>query len=316
MTYKEYKDKIHVAVCSRFDGIVEYIASQKINNVVYDGLSMRRVDSNKAVIMYVQEGYKESLHEMEIDTMADEIVERAEKYLLTIDEETGNIEDYMNFNWVKDHIYPVLVNAERNKNILRDCPHRECLVDNSITIIYFVDFGSGTVRVTNKHMQNWEVTEEDLYENAMRNLSSEEYVIDNIMSVIEHNIREKIARMEELSETDIQMIYRLLSNMCNEDLIVIRKPDLVYGARAMLRKDLFKKVLEEFDNPHLKDGIYFALSSVHEVILFNTEVDEKMKEKIHNTILAVNEEVLEKEDFLSDHLYFFNRETEEIEIAG
>ena len=68
----------------------------------------------------------------------------------------------------------------------------------------------------------------------------------------------------------------------------------------------YKEILEEFSQNKSKE-YYIIPSSIHELILIPKEMEEDT-DSLKMFIKEVNKHAIPKIDFLSDNLYFYNRE--------
>ena len=80
------------------------------------------------------------------------------------------------------------------------------------------------------------------------------------------------------------------------------------GASVMLYKD----PLRDFAN-YMGHDLYILPSSIHEVILIPA-YDHDSYDELTSMVKEVNSTQLSKEEILSDHVYFYSRETGQISM--
>ena len=144
----------------------------KNNGVCLTGLAIRGRGSNIAPCIYLEDfysGYSENGRSLE--EIADEIARIYHRNRTGHDFDMSVFTDYSH---VRHLIHGRLVNTEKNAELLGRMPHREFL---DLSIVYCVELpcpdsrGTGSVQVTDKHMELWKVSEQDLYEQAMENMA-------------------------------------------------------------------------------------------------------------------------------------------------
>jgi hypothetical protein len=82
----------------------------------------------------------------------------------------------------------------------------------------------------------------------------------------------------------------------------------MYGAVNLLNTYMIGKVAAECD-----DDLYIIPSSIHEIMLVPAALHEASALK--NMLKNGNEIAIEKEEFLSNNIYYFDRESRKVEIA-
>ena len=141
---------------------------------------------------------------------------------------------------VKDKIAYKIVNTEWNSNLLRDVPHIRFL---DLSVVFYMilehdDEGNATVLLRNEHLKAWDKTADDLFEVAKV----------NTQKIIPYTIKDIFDTMAGIIGIDKSELEIPL--MCDENdvapMYVITNKLMLYGACAMLEKDLLKKLGEKF----------------------------------------------------------------------
>lgn len=177
-----------------------------------------------------------------------------------------------------ENIFFQVINTEKNKTYLLEVPHREYL---DLSIIYryagnISDNGMATATINYILMDEFKLTEEELYEAAYKNTR-------------------RILEPKVIS-AGIPMM-----NMISNDMNI-------FGANGILYKDIVAKEAKK-----LNTDVYLIPSSIHEFLIqpvSNTLKPKDLKEIIKNA----NENVIGPEDYLSDSLYIYKLGTDTIEV--
>ena len=93
-------------------------------------------------------------------------------------------------------------------------------------------------------------------------------------------------------------------------LFVMSNGDYMNGASVILYKD----VLRDFAK-YMEHDLYILPSSIHEVIILLDNEYAKAPEELARMVRETNRIVVDREEILSDHVYYYDREKDEIRIA-
>lgn len=200
----------------------------------------------------------------------------------------GNISyEYLtDFNNVKDKLSLKLINREKNKKIMKLCPYKEYLDFILIVNINVNVFNSvGTIKVTNDILKAWNKSFEDIFKIALNS------TIPVIKSMVE---------LFGLSEEDV-----------NDFICVITNKDSYFGSAAMLfnNNEPLIKIAEKFNS-----DLYVFPCSVHEVVVIPA-IDNNI-DYLYSMVKNINNTVINDKDYLSDNVYKYNKELNEISIIG
>ncbi len=271
---------------------VKEVQVTKNNSVELHGVIISEKDQNVSPTIYLENFYSDyKWGQKNVQEVATDILRVYSTHRIP---EEFNIENFTDFESMKGRIIFRLVNKTRNKKLLSELPHRDFL---DLAVIYVVTVfegkNHGTIKVRNEHMKLWDVSEEDLYDAAMKNMSelSSPYIRE-IGSVIEQLTgNADVGNME-----DRDAMYVLTNKSGN------------YGASGILIKD----VLRDFSKKCGTD-LYLLPSSVHEFILLPA-LEGISASVLRKLVMDVNRTVIEAEDFLSDEVYYYSCENDEISV--
>ena len=177
-----------------------------------------------------------------------------------------------------------------------DIPHRKIL-DLSVTYCIYPKHGEAnetwSIPVKNQYLEAWGVTEEDLYQQVMKNIHNEFELVN----------------LTEYLETVLGSIPEEKSVVSN-NLYLLTNERKIYGAVQMLNAPLLKIVAEIF-----QDDFYILPASVHEVLLLPASVKFVTLEEMEYTVKEVNRTQLAPTEILSENIYRYERITGTITIV-
>ena len=207
-----------------------------------------------------------------------------------------DLEKFCDWDQIKGSICARIINEERNKEKLENMPHRMLL---NLAVVYYVkvseaDNEFGTIEIMDGHLKMWGKSEEELYSTAMTNMIMNE-------DVIFKNIREMIP--EELCDMPLMDDEPLLYVLANQKQI--------YGASVVLNKQVLKMISELVG----KDFILLP-SSVHEMLVVPQGKHEWEISALSQMVHDANRMCVGPEDYLSDNVYKYVSDKEELELVG
>jgi hypothetical protein len=141
----------------------------KNNGVMLDGLLIRKYNQSVSPSIYLNQYYEQYNEGRDFQEILEEILGTYEA------SQEESIQIGLNFKYEFDQMKSIityrLINYEKNKHLLKKIPHIRFL-DLAVTfhcIIRNDEDGIGTVRVTQEHQQNWEISVEELWKLAAVN---------------------------------------------------------------------------------------------------------------------------------------------------
>jgi len=201
----------------------------------------------------------------------------------------NNVEDY-----VPEQIIPKLVNRAANKEIEKNCVCRVVMGD---LLLYYCrelqddEEGSMRFNIPKNLFEGWGITEEEMYEQAMKNLKKKAQVA-SLRDVL------KSAMGEDVPDF-------LLPPM-DPPMMCVSTQRKSYGAAAILLPEVQDKLSEVFG------GDYIVIpSSIHEVLAVPADMMDA--EVAAGMINAVNTDEVAPNEVLSDHGYIKRWNSSEIE---
>ena len=264
----------------------------KNNGYCYNGIFVKLDESIPYAPIIPCEEYEEALA---CDAMTlDEILDEIDKLLQT----RFPLKDIQicEFEQIKDKLRVRVVNYKKNQKRLEDIPHKQFFDLAIICRIVFVidDDREAGIVVENRLLNAWEITEEALFEAAYQNTFQDKKVRIRSMYDVLCSILKKEGKL-------------IPKDMCDDGQMYVADMNTERdGSICILQKEAFRKFAEEKEC-----DIYIIPSSIHELILVLNQEDTDWKE-LRETLLQVNQKDVLEEKVLSEHIYQYVRETDEI----
>lgn len=263
----------------------------KNNGVVLRGITLMQDDSNISPTIYLNPYYDAYENgDTTLGTVIDEVIDTYERNKIN---RSIDMKFFLNYETVKSRIIFKLINTEKNRELLRDVPYIpfhdlaivfQCLVSEE-------RFGNASILIHNVHLQLWKVNARELYECALENTPLlQGYELADMNTVLEE--------MKALGGIDAEEIEDMQQEV---PMYVLSNKSRINGASCILYKDILKDFAMVVD----KD-LYVLPSSIHEVILLpsdGTQESEQLKEMVRE----INQSQVEKEEVLSDSVYYYRR---------
>lgn len=277
------------------DATVEVTTSAKNNGIKLDGIIIRLGEANVSPIIYLQQYYEEFMENenISIDEIVGRIVELRERHeLQDADGVIGKITDWA---YVKEHVYPMLISTEDNKEMLSSLVTKPFL---DLSVIFYIRLedtlqigGEATVKVTKEMLSLMKVTEIELFDAAMNNMKSDGYNVQDIFSVIMGITDETIPDDENC-----------------EKMFVMTNADKRYGAAGLLN---ITSIVEKIGDK----SCFLLPSSLHEILVVpeNDEIDVQI---LKTMVVEVNTTSVAEEEKLSDSVYYYSSTSGTITIAA
>lgn len=270
----------------------------KNNGVKFNAITIHRENRQLSPCVYIDKYYeKYKMGIMEIGDVVRKVVQKNEEKMGDDDFDISVLSDY---DRACTRIRVRLINTEQNGELLLNVPHREFL---DLSLIYYIDMTSDKnkdvsifcTRICNSQMAKWKITEQELYQQAMTNMEiCDEGCIISIWDLFRDRYDADYKEDTEKDET-----YYIMTNK-----------HLIYGANQLLMKNKIKDFAA-----YMEKDIYIIPSSVNECLLLPICDGTKSSQELCADVVDVNKTLL-PQDVLSNHVYKYDRNTEEIFIAA
>ena len=301
LNFEEFKVYVEDRVRMRMDGEIEDVVIKPVmknNDKALTGLIITREDTNVSPTIYLEPFFDQYLSGTDVDIVIDDICDMYRVHVEQGKQFSGLAAIYNDYEQIKERVFPCVINTASNKERLKDLVHNEV---EDLSIIYKVfigelNEGQGSITVRNDHLKIWDITAEELSEQAMKNQKELRPVVARSMiEIMRSMLGEDFADAEEAIGMDNQMM--VLSNELGLD-----------GAAAILDKDSLDKIVETFG-----EDVFILPSSVHEIICVPQSVTDV--ESLHEMVMEVNSGHVAPEERLSDHVYSYDSATRVLSLA-
>lgn len=260
---------------------------KKNNGTVLDGLVVVDPTINISPTIYLNPYYHRYLEGMSFEEIIEDIKSVYQNFAPT---ENFDITIFTDYEKASQNIIMKLINYEKNTELLQDVPHIRFL-DLAIVFacaIYNLSEEYGTILIHNSHLKYWNVTTERLYEVAQKNSPVLlPYSFENMTKYLEKSCN--------LPITENSLPLYILTNESK-----------IYGASVILYEHLLEDISEQ-----LNSSLVIIPSSIHEVLILPENTKENIND--YNSMVSnVNETQLTDDEILSDHVYFYSKETKQL----
>ena len=297
MGYEEFTEAVRerMELVTGEEGKVSFCSLKKNNGIRQDGLEIREEGSRAGTVLRMERLYglyRERGMDHAINHIREMLGRKPDPAAWDI---PGDWEE------VRGNIRPVPVHADWNREMLENCPHRNLL---DLAVAYRLELEHEKYRASTFipawFLNQWGITEQELWETAMENLQGEAYKTESLPEFLGTF---PCPEQEGPAGTGQE-------NFCGvARLYVLTNRDMHYGAAGILRKDLLEECAGK-----LQGNFYILPSSVHEILLL-AERPEMEAEDLREMVRCVNREEVSREEWLSENVYYYDREKGEIEIA-
>ena len=294
MNFEEFKAWVKENITSKDwkeTSQVEISVVKKNNGVSKAGLSIREDEHDVSPLLYLDDYY---IHYQNGELLENVIKKIRDDYNEKVQMAAVKIPNLQEFENVRGKIIYRLVNYEKNKEILEDCPHIR-LYDLAVTFRWVAridDVGVSTSLITNKQVKEWGVSVNDL-----------------VLAARQNTPRLFPAQIIDMEEMLAGMVSFILYPSAIPMYILTNKQEL-NGASALLYGD----ILKDFANKKGAD-MYILPSSIHEVIMVPADrINDPTK--LLSIVHDANTTVVSIGDVLSDSVYYYDRKKDQILVKA
>ena len=298
MSNEEFTEKIAGMVKSRLGSAEIHVRNVTKNNGIHlTGLAIQEEGCNISPCIYLEGFYSEYENgDKDLEAIAGEIISIHCRNRAIHNFDVSMFTDYR-------RICPMLrgrlINTERNAEFLKDVPHREFF---DLSLVYYVEIPhpgrqeAGSILVQDGHMQLWEVTEQELYNQTMKNMEGTDRA-----SIL--NIADILADMPGFLSGNLPGV--------GVPMYILTNQRRWNGAVQMLNK----KALEDVGVLFAAD-YYILPSSIHETILVPAWEQTGTARDLAQIVQEVNHTEVLPEEILSSHVYRYCVDSGQVYIAA
>ena len=297
MNYEEFKSELQEEIQANFLQNIDFM-SHVVNrtNETLDALTLRFEGQDVGCTIYPEQMYKDYQNGVSISQIADGVSASVSIHsaicppMPEINQE--NAQKSISFS---------LVNIDKNKQMLQDCPYK--VIHDMAAIPRWHVSEDASFLVTNNLMQHLKMTKEEVLEIAQRNTESAEYTCKDLNEVMREVMAEEGISQEFLDELlpTAEPLFYIVTNQNRMD-----------GSCAILSDNFMQKTAEQIGNEEL----YLLPASRHEMLIVNPNIVTDTSE-LKNMVMSVNgnADVLKEQDYLSDSVYKYNANEHSISVC-
>ncbi len=289
MNFKQFCENIYQSIVDFYGGDVSVRLQEinKNNGVTLTGLLLTEKENKLTPAIYL-EGYFEDYRQgRKIGELVMEIVQVYEKMRKN---QQVNVHFFSDYQKAKERICYKLIHYRRNQALMLEIPHVRYL--NLAVVFYYAyenpQLGSGTILIRNSHKESWNVTTEELFQQAKENT---ERIFPADLIRMEEII-------EELEPEGFEEEGREEENMI--PMFVLTNGRRQFGAISIFYPGILKNLANK-----MNADLFILPSSIHEMILL-PDVGEKA-ECLREMVKDVNRTQVAEEEVLSDSVYYYDR---------
>lgn len=287
MTKNEFFKTVEQIISEQIPEI-ELIECRKNNGIVKTGLTLNQ--GNGAVpVLYLDDFYNAFQKNGDFGAV---ICRIANIYTEMIKD---NISGRNVANVLKENlpgVTPRVINAERNKSLLEECPHRRLF---DLAAVYQINFDTDkSCVIKNDALEFLGVNEEWLYEKAVENAER------NVKTLTVLDIAKRSFGASFSADVE--------EDFFKDNMLFLTNPREVYGASAMVCTEALSAAADR-----LGDDLYILPSSVHELVV--VPATGNSPSELEEMVAMVNATDVAPEEYLSGNIYYFNSISRKLSIV-
>ena len=251
------------------------------------GLTIMDKRINISPTIYLEEFYKQFQNGYTIQNITERILEVYHEVKF---EHTWQVHTVKDFETMRSKIVYKLIHAKENEILLKSMPYIAYL---DFAIVFYILFevdesGTATIPITHELTQLWNVSLDEIQQNAFRNAPTLLPASFKPMQIV----------INELTGANC------VGEECIEDLMFVLTNSLrTFGAACILYDGILDKISEE-----IGENFYILPSSIHEMIIV-PESSSPSRAHLDEMITEVNQTQVDEEEVLSDCVYYYDCKT-------
>lgn len=305
LSYKEFAEEVRKNILNYLpdnyrDAQILLNEIVKTNDQRYTALSILLKTEDVAPNIYLENFYNSYQKTEDVNEEIKKIAEMQLKY------QNENVLDFdvKDYDQIKNRLFIVALNKEHNFEYMSNGICQDIEGTDIATLVRVKcgndEQGMGSFKVENKHLQLWNISKEDIYEQAKINTP---YLFPMELQ----NMRDIMNQLF----TDNEIVE---SNVSTEDILpyeqyVLSNRSHLNGATVMLYPDVLEQIAEKSQS-----NIFILPSSTHEVILMK-DTGELSAEELQRMVIEVNRTQVIPEERLSDEVYCYDFKEHKLTMA-
>lgn len=286
MNYKEFKERMIETVNGAFGdrgfSLVETEPALLANEEEREAYMLCRAtcEKNKPIpVIQPETLYKAFINsDKSFEEAMEQLVTSLAQSVLETNEQQVDLGKLSDLNYVQDHIFVRVLNMDKNKELLKDIPHRawnDLAVFCELIVMEKPDGSSGSIKVSNNILKMLGLSEDEMFNMAYENTHNDGFSVNPIAN-----------------------LHPLLALLTSDEvpMLVCTNKKGVKGANFILFGDQLKMISDQMGG-----GNFVILpSSIHEVICIPDNEEDSF---FIDMVKDVNRTSVEPEEVLSDTSY-------------
>ena len=303
MNKKEFAEWVKNALQERFGETMEVKLQEvrKNNNVTLLGVMVCDKVMNISPTVYLDELFQDYENGRDKEELLNIVYECVKRGMPRKPIDMSFFVDYEN---VCNKLCFKLINQAKNAQLLTDIPNIPYL---DLAICFYYPFwneeiGAGSILIHNSHLQRWGKSVTDLWQAASKNTRT--------------LCPEQCCPMEEvlLELTGSQAkVWPPLPEGGDDGyfpLRILTNQQRIFGASVIIYEGYLEALSQRMDS-----SFFLLPCSIHEMILIPQE-DRVGVERLEDMVSSANETSVAEQDYLSDHVYYYDRQKKKVEIVS
>lgn len=309
MVYERFLETVKKSLKERLgpEFILTVQTIKKNNGLTLDGLCVGKQEERAAPTIYLNAFYEAFKNGRPLNDILDDIVALYQKSRLPDD---IHLEDLSSKELVMDKIVFRLINESANRNLLEDIPHISCPgLDLSLVFCLSLQRTGDSLLsalIHNRHLDIWNLSADDVFQAAKNNTPHLFPATIRALPEVIKDIARKTAG-KELEEEALNEIFDMTP--LSPPMYVLTNSIGLNGAGCLF----YDEILKDFATC-LDSDLIILPSSIHEVLIIPNQKDISFEE-LADTVFCINQEEVPEEDRLSNHIFYYSRNSNDLSIA-
>lgn len=272
-------------------------------NCEKESLIIRFPESTIAPTLYlddIYEQYEVSKPSVAAILVSEQIIQNQKKI------QDFDIKSKLTYEYFKQNLTYKVLNSALNEKIAETSPARK-IFDGELMLVPYVnidtDRGQALFRVNRDIQNRVKMTDDEIHKYAMANMHAEDFIIRGMSDVI--------SEMMHANGVEDEFFEDVLAD--EEMLFVVTTTNNLGGASALVNPQVMDSVNDRIG----EDNFFIIPSSVNEILIIPaSKIDDPANLQAMCQDVNSNPDLIRKEDFLSNNIFFFNGQKQEIHICN
>ena len=301
MNYETFKNTIleRMQLLLGPDTALRIQTIHKNNGLKLDGLVISSPNSNLSPTVLLNYNYENPSVFPDFDAICRDIQRTYEQ---NCSAESMDADFFTDYELIRRHIAYRMINYEKNKELLETVPYVRYL-DLAIVfycLLHLTENGNATILIHKNHLDLWQVTVSQLYEQACQTTPL----------LLPYDFRNMTAILSDMGDAAPASGQNQADAASFCPMYVLTNNQKLYGAGCMLYPGLLESISEKLDH-----DLFLLPSSIHEMILLPAD-NRAYSAELADMVAQINRTELAAEEVLSDQVYYYSRAQQALSICS